>query len=286
MADEEIRTASEESEEMADAVTDLPVSTSRYNLRTRVAPKERDTVASMPNLTKETITDGCRALANAAAQSVVFATSHLVQIVSSTSMTSGPVTRIDSRHDDVEGIDGGLRPSAAPGTSPFEMFPTRGWSSRRLPTVPAYSNIARLFARSEPGLRRNRDVPRVRLHSSSRGQDIPYVPPSTQTVSARSAASEFATRMTAMEQTRVPRCDDTRREPGVKDRPSWLEFHRMFDQRIGEGERALDFLAQQAVDFSDKALMRDMHHTRADLDPSRETSELSVRSWIVAARSR
>ena len=80
--------------------------------------------------------------------------------------------------------------------------------------------------------------------------DIPFVPLRPLTSDTRAAGLMFATRMTALEQAHT-RLDDLRMPTltRVEGQP-WMEYHAMFEQRLRDGERALEKIADRRVETS------------------------------------
>ena len=153
---------------------------------------------------------------------------------------------------------------------------SRTAGSRRLPTVPTYGRSDEMMARSDPGAKRTTDNPlRVRLPFEFDRADIPYVPLCASTSDTRTAALMFSTRMTAMEQARLRQDDAQRPVPTMIEGLPWTEYHTMFEQRLRDGERALERISGRAVDTSNEL---DLHpdprllsaggqKTRADWTP-------------------
>ena len=65
-------------------------------------------------------------------------------------------------------------------------------------------------------------------------------------------AQAFATRMTAIEQARSRRIDVHQQVPTTTEDLSWIEYHKIHEQRLAEGERALAALARTAADTSNE----------------------------------
>ena len=107
---------------------------------------------------------------------------------------------------------------------------------------------------SDPGVRRVLgELPRVRLPFDFTRADIPYVLPVARATDTLVSAQAFATRMTAMEQARSRREDVHRQAPTTtKEDQSWIEYHRTHEQRLAEGERALEAIARTAADTSNE----------------------------------
>ena len=109
------------------------------------------------------------------------------------------------------------------------------------------------MARSDPGAKRTAEnLPRVRLPFKFDRADIPFVPLRPSTSDARAAGLMFATRMTALEQART-RLDDIRMPAltRVEGLP-WTEYHAVFEQRLRDGERAMEKIADRPVDTSNE----------------------------------
>ena len=131
--------------------------------------------------------------------------------------------------------------------SPFELMASRTTGSRRLPKVPTYE----MMARSDPGAKRTAGNPlRVRLPFEFDREDIPFVPACSMTAGAQTAAMMFATRMTAVEQARMRQDDVQRSAPTTMEGLPWTAYHALFEQRLRDGERALEKIADRRVETS------------------------------------
>ena len=159
-----------------------------------------------------------------------------------------------SASDEVNGrTDGVTRRRSYNEKSPFELMASKAAGSRRLPTVPTFGRSDEMMARSDPGAKRTMENPlRVRLPFDFDRADIPYVPLRSSTADTRTAALMFSTRMSAMEQART-RLDDVQRPaPTMIEGLSWTEYHAMFEQRLRDGERALERISGRTVDTSNE----------------------------------
>ena len=145
--------------------------------------------------------------------------------------------------------------------SPFELQTARVTRVRQLPTVPPYDYMSRRFTSSDPGVRRVLgELPRVRLPFDFTRADIPYVPPVARATDTLASAQAFATRMTALEQARSSGMDVHQRAPTTTADLSWIEYHRIHEQRLAEGERALAAISRTTADTSnDLDIHPDLH---------------------------
>ena len=131
--------------------------------------------------------------------------------------------------------------------TPFELMASRTTGSRRLPRVPTYE----MMARSDPGATRTAENPlRVRLPFEFDRADIPFAPARSMTADAQAAALMFSTRMTAMEQARTRQDDAQRSAPTTMEGLPWTAYHALFEQRLHDGERALEKIADRRVETS------------------------------------
>ena len=150
-------------------------------------------------------------------------------------------------------MDGITRRRSYNEKSPFELMASRTAGSRRLPAVPIYGRSEEMMACSDPGAKRTAENPlRVRLPFDFDRADIPYVPSRSATSDTRAAALMFSTRMTAMEQARTHQGDARQPSPTMIEGLPWTEYHAMFDQRLRDGERALERISGRAVDTSNE----------------------------------
>ena len=131
--------------------------------------------------------------------------------------------------------------------SPLELMVSRATGSRRLPKVPTYE----MMAHSDPGAKRTAGNPlRVRLPFEFDREDIPFVPACSMTAGAQTAAMMFATRMTAVEQAHMRQDDVQRSAPTTMEGLPWTAYHALFEQRLRDGERALEKIADRRVETS------------------------------------
>ena len=181
---------------------------------------------------------------------------------SSASVTTAPAGLVRRGLAGEDRIGGTRTQSLHGDDSPFEIVPARGARGRQLPTMPVYDGRDGLIARSDPGSRRA--LPRVRLPFEFTREEIPYVPPRAQTVEAQASALALATQMTAIEQMHRHQDEDRTKTPATTEGLPWLEYHRLFGQRIAEGERAMEVLSRPAVDSSNEVVVQ--LHPRPSLD--------------------
>ena len=264
MADDEEHLGSDEDGEATDAETQEQVRTSRYNLRPRQATGGQETshqdsplfhLLNRGGLEKESAALMANLRRTLAATEAMLTTS-------SASMTTASGGLTQRKLADERRIGGMETRSLHGGDSPFELTTARGGRGRLLPTVPVYDRRDDPIARSDPGSRRT--LPRVRLPFEFTREEIPYVAPRTQTVEAQASALAFATRMTAMEQRRRHQDEAHTKMPATTEELSWLEYHRLFGQRIAEGEREMDVLSRPAADSSNEVVIQ--LHPRPSLD--------------------
>ena len=91
---------------------------------------------------------------------------------------------------------------------------------------------------------------RVRLPFECDRADIPFVPARSMTADAQAAALMFSTRMTAVEQARQ---DDAQRSAlTTMEGLPWTAYHALFEQRLRDGERALEKIADRRVETSNE----------------------------------
>jgi hypothetical protein len=156
------------------------------------------------------------------------------------------------RHD----VDGGSeerrrRMLIASAASPFELTSARGWMTGQRTRAPEQRVMDERMARSDPGAERTAGNPlRVRLPFEVDREDIPFVPACSTTTGAQTAAMMFATRMTAVEQARKRRDDVQRSAPTTIEGLPWTAYHALFEQRLRDGERALEKIADRRVETS------------------------------------
>ena len=62
--------------------------------------------------------------------------------------------------------------------------------------------------------------------------------------------SAFTTRMTAVEQARMRQDDVQRSAPATMEGLPWTAYHALFEQRLRDGERELEKIADQRVETS------------------------------------
>ena len=97
-----------------------------------------------------------------------------------------------------------------------------------------------------------KDRNRISLPFQFHRGDIPYVPPFTRTTEGPSLTSVFNTHMTTREQERVEP-QETSMPRRTEDRPpTWMEYHQRHAQQLAEGRRAIERIAQDAVDSSNE----------------------------------
>ena len=138
-------------------------------------------------------------------------------------------------------------------TSPFELLTARGTRRRQLPAVPTYDYLGRMHASSDPGMRGVLGaLPRVRLPFDFTRAYIPCVPPMAQATDTLTSARAFATRMTAVEQARSRGIDVHQQAPMTTEALSWIEYHKIHEQRLAEGERALAAISRTAAEASNE----------------------------------
>ena len=158
-----------------------------------------------------------------------------------------------ARGHDVEGgsEERRRRTLTASAASPFELTSTRGWMTDQRIRVPERRVGDEMMARSDPGAKRTAENPlRVRLPFEFDREDIPFVPACSMTASAQTAAMMFATRMTAVEQARMRQDDVQRSAPTTMEGLPWTAYHALFEQRLRDGERALEKIADRRVETS------------------------------------
>ena len=108
------------------------------------------------------------------------------------------------------------------------------------------------------------ELPRVRLPFDFTRADIPYVPPVARATDTLASAQAFATRMTAIEQARSRRLDVHQQAPTTTEDLSWIEFHRIQQQRLAQGERALAAISRTAAEASNDLDIHPNLHPRLE----------------------
>ena len=134
------------------------------------------------------------------------------------------------RHD----VDGGSeerrrRTLIASAASPFELTSTRGWMTDQRIRAPEQRVMDRRMAYADA--RRTRAL---------EGFGRPCV------------TSAFTTRMTAVEQARMRQDDVQRSAPTTMGGPPWTAYHALFEQRLRDGERALEKIADRRMETSNE----------------------------------
>ena len=261
MADDEEQLRSDNDGETIDAEMQEQVKASRYNLRSRQTVREQEIshqASPLFHLVNRGELENESAALMANLRRTLAATETMLT-ASSASVTTAP-GGLARRGLADENRAGGMRTQSLHGDdSPFEIVAAHGARGRQLPRVPVYDGP---IARSDPGSRRA--LPRVRLPFEFTREEIPYVPPRTQTVEAQASALAFATRMTAIEQMHRRQDGNRTKMPAATEGLPWLEYHRLFGQRLAEGERAMDALSRPAVDSSNEVVIQ--LHPRPSLD--------------------
>ena len=187
----------------------------------------------------------------------------------------------ERRDDTTRRIEEAVRRTQHGETSPFELRTARVTRARQLPTVLPYDYLSRRFMSSDPGVRRVLgEPPRVRLPFDFTRADIPYVPPVARATDTLASAQAFATRMTAIEQARSRKIDVHQQAPTTTEDLSWIEFHRIHQQRLAEGERALAAISRTAAEASNEL---DIH---PDLHPRLEEGHDTPYADRLGPRSR
>ena len=249
MSEEEMRLSSDSEDEAIQSVIDDDDDDVRYSLRSRTVPDTQITTISTTSAPVEVIAARSQEPTGPASRSIANGGNQLGNPARTTDVREAP-------HHDVrsgQAVTADLLPPVLQRNSPFELMPTRSTKARWPPVAPTYSGIDGQLTWSDPGSRRTQGMlPRVRLPFEFDKRDIPYVPHGTRTVDTRAPALAFATRMTAVEQTSLRRDDDRLLASGTIDELPWLRYHQLFNQRITEGERAMEALRGHAADTRDE----------------------------------